>query len=178
MFPGTQPQSYAFRSVTQPLSSGALAQRITLGSVTTTWEPETPGLLRLSSGRLVRGRGLRRALPAGATPDFGVYLLGRRPPRTQWEARWVRWRNFGLPADPGDAALTLREAWERAEHERVEIACAGGLGRTGTALACLAVLEGLPADEAVAYVRGHYAPRAVEMPRQHRFVTQFPSLLS
>lgn len=62
-----------------------------------------------------------------------------------WEARWVRWPDFGLPADPAAAAGALREAWERAAAERVEIACAGGYGRTGTALACLAVLDGLPA---------------------------------
>ena len=39
---------------------------------------------------------------------------------------------------------TLYVAWERAEAERVEIACSGGYGRTGTAMACLAVLDGLP----------------------------------
>jgi hypothetical protein len=33
----------------------------------------------------------------------------------------------------------------------VEIACGGGRGRTGTALACLAVLDGVPAEQAVAY---------------------------
>ena len=57
--------------------------------------------------------------------------------------------------------------------ERVEIACPGGRGRTGTALACLAVLEGLPGREAIAYVRRHYEPRAVETPWQRRFVTNF-----
>jgi protein-tyrosine phosphatase len=67
----------------------------------------------------------------------------------------------------------LREAWRRSESERVEIACRGGLGRTGTALACLAVLDGLPPDDAVAYVRQHYARRAVETPWQRRFVAWF-----
>jgi hypothetical protein len=131
------------------------------------------GVLRLPSGRLVRGRGLRRPLPAGPQPDFGVYLLGRRPPPAAWEARWVRWPDFWLPSDRADAAGALREAWERAGAGRVEIGCAGGLGRTGTALACLVVLDGLPGDEAVAYVRRCYAPRAVETPWQRRFVTRF-----
>lgn len=62
----------------------------------------------------------------------------------------------------------------RAETERVEIACAGGSGRTGTALACLAVLDGVPHGQAVAYVREHYAARAVETPWQRRFVSRFP----
>jgi hypothetical protein len=37
----------------------------------------------------------------------------------------------------------------------------------------LAVLDGVPPREAVAYVRGHYDPRAVETPWQHRYVTRF-----
>ena len=53
------------------------------------------------------------------------------------------------------------------------VAGTGGHGRTGTALACLAVLDGVPNDRAVAYVREHYAPRAVETPWQRRFVARF-----
>jgi hypothetical protein len=138
-----------------------------------TWEPATAGVLRLPSGRLVRGRGLSRPLPAGPTPGFALYLLGRQPPPVPWEARWVRWPDFRLPSDHADAADALREAWARAEAERVEIACAGGHGRTGTALACLAVLDGLPGSQAVAYVRERYAARAVETPWQRRFATRF-----
>jgi protein-tyrosine phosphatase len=137
------------------------------------WEPEMAGVLRLPSGRLVRGRGLRRAVPAGPRPTFALYLLGRQPPPAPWEARWLRWPDFGLPSDPAAAADALREAWARAGTERVEVACAGGYGRTGTALACLAVLDGLPGSQAIAYVREHYAARAVETPWQRRFVTRF-----
>jgi rhodanese/phosphatase family protein len=141
----------------------------------TVWDPDAVGVLRLPSGRLVRGRGLRRPLPedGGAVPAFGVYLLGRRPPDVGWESRWVRWPDFRLPADRTDAADALREAWKRAASERVEVACGGGVGRTGTALACIAVLDGVPGDEAVAYVREHYARRAVETPWQRRFVARF-----
>jgi protein-tyrosine phosphatase len=131
------------------------------------------GVLRLPSGRLVRGRGLSRPLPAGPEPTFALYLLGRQPPRVRWEARWIQWPDFGLPSDRAAADDAMREAWARAEHERVEIACAGGHGRTGTALACLAVLDGLPGRQAVAYVRQHYAAQAVETPWQHRYVTRF-----
>ncbi|MGH3730551.1 MAG: protein-tyrosine phosphatase family protein [Micromonosporaceae bacterium] len=114
-------------------------------------------------------------MPDGPPPGFALYLLGRQPPPVTWESRWLRWPDFWLPSDPGAAAEALREAWVRADSERVEIACAGGQGRTGTALACLAVLDGVPRQQAVRYVRQHYARYAVETPWQRRFVSRFPS---
>jgi hypothetical protein len=141
--------------------------------VTAIWTLGTPGVLRLPSGRLVRGRGLRRPLPPGPEPTFGLYLLGHPPPQVGWESRWLRWPDFWLPSDRAVTAEALREAWARAEVERVEFACSGGQGRTGTALACLAVLDGVPAAQAVGYVRQHYARHAVETPWQRRFVNRF-----
>jgi rhodanese/phosphatase family protein len=138
-----------------------------------TWAPEAPGVVRLPSGLLVRGRGLRRPFPAGPEPEFALYLLGAAPPPVRWRSRWVRWRDFWLPSDRADFTDALHQVLQRAGTERVEIACGGGFGRTGTALACLAVLDGLPADEAVAYVRGRYSSRAIETPWQRRFVTRF-----
>jgi hypothetical protein len=142
--------------------------------MTDPWNPADPGVLRLPSGRLVRGRGLRRPLDGSApTPSYALYLLGRQPPRVPWEFRWIRWPDFRLPADRAEARAALTEAWERAAGERVEIACGGGRGRTGTALACLAVLDGVPAEEAVDFVRSHYDRRAVETPWQKRYVRRF-----
>jgi hypothetical protein len=143
------------------------------GRVSESWDPADAGVLRLPSGRLVRGRALRRPLPAGPAPEFGVHLLGRPPAGQPWEVRWVRWPDFRLPSDPVRARETLVEAWRRCAGERVEIACGGGRGRTGTALACLAVLDGVPAAEAVDYVRRHYDVRAVETPWQRRYVLRF-----
>jgi len=40
----------------------------------------------------------------------------------------------------------------------VEIACHGGVAELAPHWACLAVLDGVPAREAVAYVREHYPP--------------------
>ena len=137
------------------------------------WDTTMTGVLHLPSGRLVRGRGLRRPLLDGALPDFGLYLLGKPPAHMRWETRWLRWPDFRLPVDQDDAREALREAWRRAEEERVEVACGGGRGRTGTALACLAVLDGVPAGEAVAFVRERYDARAVETPWQRRYVVRF-----
>ncbi|MFF4782200.1 protein-tyrosine phosphatase family protein [Streptomyces griseorubiginosus] len=138
------------------------------------WDEQGPGVLRLPSGRLVRGRGLRHPLdPVAPAPSYGVYLLGRTPPEVPWESHWLRWPDFRLPADRAQARAVLTEVWRRAAGERVELACGGGRGRTGTALACLAVLDGVPAAEAVAYVRAHYDRRAVETPWQRRYVRRF-----
>ncbi|KPC81097.1 MULTISPECIES: protein-tyrosine phosphatase family protein [Streptomyces] len=141
--------------------------------MTETWDPAGEGVLRLPSGRLVRGRGLRRPLPDGPEPTFSVHLLGGPPPTVAWESRWLRWPDFRLPADSREARAVLTEAWSRTAHERVEVACAGGRGRTGTALACLAVLDGVASDAAVTYVRRNYHPKAVETPWQRRYVKRF-----
>ncbi|MEX5717463.1 protein-tyrosine phosphatase family protein [Geodermatophilus maliterrae] len=137
------------------------------------WDAGAPGVLVLPSGRRVRGRGLRAPLPDGPLPAFGVYLLGHPPPALGWESRWVRWPDFRLPSAPDDLRAALAEAWRRSATERVELACGGGTGRTGTALACLAVLDGVPATDAVAHVRRTYRSRAVETRRQARFVSSF-----
>jgi protein-tyrosine phosphatase len=126
-----------------------------------TWTSGAPGVLTLPSGRLIRG------------PEFGLYLLGSAPDGVPWEFYWVAWPDFRLPADPAAAREAFAEALERSAAERVEVGCMGGLGRTGTALACIAVLDGVPAREAVAYVRRRYNARAVETPWQRRFVARF-----
>jgi protein-tyrosine phosphatase len=141
------------------------------------WDEGAVGVLRLPSGRLVRGRGLRgsRGLAAvgGAEPEYGLYLLGRRPAEMGWEAEWLRWPDFWLPTDRQAAADAIRAVLERAGRQRVEVACGGGRGRTGTALACLAALDGLSGDAAVAYVRERYDRRAVETLWQRGFVRRF-----
>lgn len=138
-----------------------------------TWEPTAAGVVRLPSGRLVRGRALRKPTPPGPRPDFALHLQGREPEPVAWESRWVRWPDFWLPTDRQAFARALQELLARGGTERVEVACGGGVGRTGTALACLAVLDGLPSGRAVGYVRETYARRAVETPWQRRFVARF-----
>lgn len=128
------------------------------------------GVVELPDGRRVRGTGLRRPRRGAPPPDLAVYLLGRDPRVTGWEYQWVRWRDFRLPDSTEQAVAALRGAHRRAASERVEIACRGGIGRTGTAMAVLAIMSGVAPDDAVAWVRAHYHPRAVETRQQRRWV--------
>lgn len=137
------------------------------------WDPAAPGVMRLPSGRLVRGRGLALPLPAGPRPEFALYLSDTERPAVQWTFHWVRWEDFGLPENDQDALDCFREALDKAGEQRVEVACLGGRGRAGTALSCLAVLDGVPPGEAVAYVRENYSSLAVETPEQEEYVRRF-----
>lgn len=123
---------------------------------------EQRGVLRLPGGGLVRGR---RLGDAGSPADFTLVLA--EGPVPEWPHRRVRWRDFWVPSDTADSLDALHELRRRAAAgERVEVACRGGVGRTGTALAALAVLDGLAPAAAVQWVRAGYHRRAVETPWQ------------
>ena len=129
------------------------------------WDDDA-GVVELPGGARVRGR----RLGAPASPADSAVVLGRGP-LPPWPARRVRWPDFWVPPDRADAIAALTEALGRARAgERVEVTCHGGVGRTGTALAALAVLDGLPSADAVRWVRDRYSPRAVETPWQRRWL--------
>ena len=95
-----------------------------------------------------------------------------------WEPGWpstlLDWPDFGVPKETGAADAEIRAAFERARTgEQVEVACVGGHGRTGTVLACMAVLAGVPGDRAVEWVRARYCVRAVQEPSQQYWVERF-----
>ncbi len=134
------------------------------------------GAVQLPDGAWVRGRGLRDPAPGGPLPEFGLYLgSGKLRARHSfdWPHEWVEWPDFLLPRDTAAAIRLIGEAHGRAlAGQRVEVACGGGVGRTGTVVAALAVLAGVPAADAVRWARAHYHPRAVETPWQRRWVTR------
>jgi Protein-tyrosine phosphatase len=139
------------------------------------------GATELPDGTWVRGRGLRHPEPTGLIPDYGLYLGGprlraRHDDKLTWPHQWVDWPDFLLPRDSADAVARIRElrGYAGAGH-RVEVACHGGKGRTGTVVACLAILAGVPAGEAVRWARVHYDRHAGETPWQRRWVLRFPS---
>ncbi|MDQ4035171.1 MAG: protein-tyrosine-phosphatase [Chloroflexota bacterium] len=55
----------------------------------------------------------------------------------------------------------------------VAVACMGGVGRTGTVVACALVAAGWSPDTAIARVRELRHPTAVETPSQERFVQTY-----
>ena len=123
---------------------------------------EERGVVRLPGGALVRGR---RLGGTAVHADFALVLADG--PAPAWPHRRIVWRDFGLPGDRDDAMDALREVWARAAAgERVEVSCRGGIGRTGTALAALAVLDGMAPADAVHWVRATYHRKAVETPWQ------------
>ncbi len=141
-----------------------------------TWFANAPGVLRLPSGRLVRGRRAGGPVPPGPLPEWTLLLSAYEPDAGQWPVRWVRWPDFRLPLERADAADAFAEALGRSESQRVEVACHGGRGRTGTALACIAVLDGVAPAHAVAFVRTGYDRRAIETPWQRQYVSRFASV--
>ncbi|NRQ30255.1 protein tyrosine phosphatase [Nonomuraea sp. NN258] len=142
--------------------------------------PPLAGAFRLPDGAWIRGRGLRYPLPEGPTPDFGLYLGSakmrlRHEGELRWPHEWITWPDFLLPRDHDAAVAGIRALHERAlAGGAVEVACGGGVGRTGTVVACLAVLAGVDPAEAVAWTREHHHRRAVETPWQRRWVRRFP----
>ncbi len=102
------------------------------------------------------------------SPDFGLYLDERwRPPGPH---DYLDWPDFSVPGDPVLVVAALASLLHRARTgQRVEIGCYGGHGRTGTALACLAILCGQAPDEAVSWVRATYCERSVETDEQEAF---------
>ena len=111
------------------------------------------------------------AMPEGAR---GLCLEARAARSA--EAAWrLDVPDFGLP---DEAALRvvlqqmlaeMRAAPDGAYH----IGCKAGLGRTGTAMACLALMAGAVEGDPVAWLRAAYNPEAIETPEQEDFVRRF-----
>jgi len=123
--------------------------------------------VELPGGKVVQAHGLSGfiSVDRDEPPDWALYLDEQWQERSiDWPCRFVDWPDFGLPVDEGDAFAAFAEAWQRAQRgELVDIACDGGTGRTGTALACIAVLAGIPPADVVGWVCSLYHPWAVEV---------------
>jgi protein-tyrosine phosphatase len=134
-------------------------------------------IVELPNGVIVQATGIGR--PGGdPDPDFGLYLDQRwADAQVPWDHTVIDWPDFGVPlgaVSTRRAHEAIRDAYERAVRgERVEVACIGGIGRTGTVLGCMAVLAGVPAADARRWVREHYRSIAIETEQQHQFIVEF-----
>jgi protein-tyrosine phosphatase len=123
-------------------------------------------------GTRVRALALRERREKDDQRDYGLYMDLRWNPT--WSADVIDWDDFGVPRDSEVAARQISSAFERAQAgQRVEIGCAGGLGRTGTVLACMAILSGVPEEEVVEWVRANYRVEAIETAEQEAWIQWF-----
>jgi protein-tyrosine phosphatase len=125
---------------------------------------------------MVRAVGIAERSENADWRDFGLYCDAAWQPA--WLAYTIDWPDFGLPSDPEAAARQIADAWQLAtEGANVEVGCLGGLGRTGTVLACMATLAGVRRESAVSWVRRHYRREAVETLEQEAWVLWFAEWL-
>lgn len=133
--------------------------------------------VQFPDGTTVEAVGIQERRPDKPGRDYGFYLDARWRPT--WNADVIEWEDFGLPADAEATAKAIGKTFTRATRgERVEVGCIGGLGRTGTVLACMAILAGIAPGKAVQWVRDHYDPAAVETPEQEDWVLWFAGHVS
>ena len=103
-------------------------------------------------------------------PEWGVYADHCWD---GWPGVVLDWPDFGLPADEDAAFAAIKQAFGRLRQgQDILVGCRGGTGRTGTLLACLVTLAGVPPKAAVAWVRERYRSTAVETPEQERWISE------
>ncbi len=109
------------------------------------------------------------------TPDHGYYASNCWNPKSV--ATFIPWADYGLPTCSFEhAAETIVDLWDKSNAGKVvEVGCMGGHGRTGTILACIAILsdDGMSPSQAVAWVRSVHCKKAVESDSQEWFVAWF-----
>jgi hypothetical protein len=128
--------------------------------------------ITLPDGTPIRASSIAARRAVDPERDFGLYLDPGWEP--DWPSELIDWPDFGLPTDSEIARRQIIGAYERARGgASVEVGCLGGLGRTGTVLACFVVLCGLEASNAIRWVRTSYDPAAIETVQQERWVEWF-----
>jgi len=121
--------------------------------------------LPLGGQRISISGGPFDAMPDGAR---GLCLEAR----AEWQ---LDVPDFGLPDEAGLRAVLadMLEAMRAAPDGAYHIGCKAGLGRTGTAMACLSIMAGAVEGDPVAWLRAAYNAEAIETPAQEDFVRRF-----
>jgi len=127
--------------------------------------------LPLGGQRISISGGPFDAMPEGAR---GLCLEARaaRIGEAEWQ---LDVPDFGLPNEAALRAVLadMLEAMRAPPDGAYHIGCKAGLGRTGTAMACLAILAGAVEGDPVAWLRARYHSGAIETPAQEDFVRRF-----
>ena len=111
------------------------------------------------------------------SPDFGLYLDTTWDPTTI--AYTLHWPDFNIPPVLHTAAYTIVDVYNKARKGLwIEVGCIGGHGRTGTVLACMAVLSGMPWKDAIKWVRNTYCGEAIETIEQEWMVSWFDAFVN
>ena len=140
-----------------------------------TWDIDE-GVVEFPSGKRIRGRSWHQ--PISEYADVSAVLTTATPEEFAQrgavsmarELIYISWPDNRVPRRPRQAMTQLHELLNRAEKERIEITCGGGVGRTGTALAILAIFDGMAPDEAIAFVRSSYNEESVTEHAQRGFL--------
>ena len=92
------------------------------------------------------------------------------------EAEWqLDVPDYGVPDEAGLRAVIAQmlEAMRAAPNDAYHIGCKAGIGRTGTVMACLAIMASAVEGDPVAWLRAAYFQGAIETPGQEAFVRGF-----
>jgi protein-tyrosine phosphatase len=92
------------------------------------------------------------------------------------EAEWrLDVPDYGVPDEAALRAVLAQmlEAMRAAPNDAYHIGCKAGIGRTGTVMACLAIMADAVEGDPVAWLRAAYFQGAIETPGQEAFVRRF-----
>lgn len=128
-------------------------------------------------GRLINiSGGPFDGMPAGAR-GLCLDASAARVAEAEWQ---LDVPDFGLPDEAGLRTVLagMLAAMRAAPDGAYHIGCKAGLGRTGTAMACLAILAGAAEGDPVAWLRAAYNAEAIETTAQEEFVRCFARVAS
>jgi protein-tyrosine phosphatase len=114
--------------------------------------------------------------PFNAIPEGARGLCLEADAARIGEAEWrLDVPDYGVPDEAALRAILAQmlEAMRAAPNDAYHIGCKAGIGRTGTVMACLAIMAGAVEGDPVAWLRTAYFQGAIETPGQEAFVRFF-----
>jgi protein-tyrosine phosphatase len=114
--------------------------------------------------------------PFNAIPEGARGLCLEADAARIGEAEWrLDVPDYGVPNEAALRAILAQmlEAMRAAPNDAYHIGCKAGIGRTGTVMACLAIMAGAVEGDPVAWLRTAYFQGAIETPGQEAFVRSF-----